>query len=422
MKKLKNLTLACLVVLGIAACADDKSDNPPVYNSDETVTLEFTGEIGKEAKNTITFTNPHATDATFTASLHRIDNSIVFDIKNSTCDKVVANDVVLPLNITSKLAAGKSCEITYTYKPTELDTKLLQFYIGYEKTHESICPTADTVPSFDTIMTKDKNVTMNIYNYAKDSKGNKSPEYINVEIPAEYSVSGITDLDIISYTENFKLPAKKGEYKVDVYGASLESDNENNCSISNNILTVKNDNVCSLKVTAKTNNSNSITFTPKQEGNPYYHVNVDINSSYSYYVLSPDNQNSSFQPYYSASMLGENTYFDAAMLKKGEKVTSYEITGTDAKKFKVSGTAHNSCTVTDKEISLPANKTNCFYTVELVDTSKAGSYNAELKTTLSDKTVRTYKINGTVDLLTIDEILYNYCSQNTKLNKAYKLF
>ncbi len=421
MKKLKNLTLACLVVLGIAACADDKSDNPPVYNSDETVTLEFTGEIGKEAKNTITFTNPHDTDADLRVAIHNVDNSIKIDNASSTCGNIVNDTSISSYTINSKLTAGESCEVTYTFQPSKLDTILLKLQVDYTRTFESYCPTTDTVPSYETIITNNKYVDMYIYNYAEDSNGKTSPKYINVEIPAEYLVYGnIADLNIVSYDKNFNLPAEKGEYYISgLYGASLKSNNKN-CSISNNTLTVKKDNVCPLKVTAKTNNS--ITFTPKQEGNPYYHVNVDINSRYSYDVLSPDNQNSSFQPYYSASMLSENTYFDAAMLKKGEKVTSYEITGTDAKKFKVSGTAHNSCTVTDKEISLPANKTNCFYTVELVDTSKAGSYNAELKTTLSDKTVRTYKINGTVDRLTIDEILYNYCSQNTKLNKAYKLF
>ena len=34
MKKLKNLTFACLLILGLAACADDdkSSNNPPSYD------------------------------------------------------------------------------------------------------------------------------------------------------------------------------------------------------------------------------------------------------------------------------------------------------------------------------------------------------------------------------------------------------
>lgn len=79
MKKLKNLTFACLLILGLVACADDdksSSNNPPVIDNSETVTLEFTGEIGKENVNTITFTNPHDVEADLEAYINIADRSI----------------------------------------------------------------------------------------------------------------------------------------------------------------------------------------------------------------------------------------------------------------------------------------------------------------------------------------------------------
>ena len=80
MKKLKNLTFACLLILGLAACADDNksSNNPPIDNS-ETVTLEYTGEIGKENVNKITFTNPHAVEADLEVYINPTDSTIKID-------------------------------------------------------------------------------------------------------------------------------------------------------------------------------------------------------------------------------------------------------------------------------------------------------------------------------------------------------
>lgn len=425
MKKLKNLTFACLLILGLAACADDEksSDNPPVTNTNETVTLEFTGEIGKENVNTITLTNPHGTDADLSGYFNA-DSSIKIDTANSTC-KIIEN--YSSYNINSKLAAGESCEIKYTFKPAKLDTILLKLQVHYTRTFESYCPTSDTVPSYETIITNNKDVDMYIYNYAKDSNGNKSPEYINIEIPAEYSVSGnIANLNLVSYEKDFNLPAKKGDYTFNIYGATLTS-NDDKCSISNDTypktLTVKNDNVCSLKVKGNSYIS-PIKFTPKQEGNPYYNVNIEINAKYYYNILDATNYIKTFQPEYYATSSG-NTDFDAGILKNGEKITSYEITGTNKDKFKVAGTMHNSCTVTDTEISIPEGQENCFFTVELADISKSGNYIAELKTYLSNGISIIYQIDGTVSTNTIDEILQNVCknnNQNNVDNKAYKLF
>lgn len=420
MKKLKNLTFACLLIFGLAACSDDdKSDNPPVYDNSETVTSEFTGKIGEETKNTITFTNPHGTEADLRIYVSNQDSSI--QIVDSTCDNYGSYE------ITSKLAAGESCEIIYTFKPAKLDTTLLRLSINYTKTFASYCPTPETVPSYETMMTNDKYVDMYIYNYAKDSNGETSPAYINVEIPAEYSVNGynLSNLNIVSYEKDFDLPAKKGDYTVSIYGADLTSNNDENCSIIsdtyNKTLTVKN-NGCSLKVKANGYVS-PIKFTPKEEGNPYYNVNVEINAKYSYDILDV-NYNKTFEPEYYATNMGENTYFDAGLLKNGEKITSYEITGTNAGKFKVVSTKHNSCNITDKEISIPAGQTSCFWTVELADISESGNWTAELETTLSTGDIKTYNINGYVSLMTINDILQNICknTDNKQSSKAYKLF
>lgn len=429
MKKLKNLTLACMLIFGLAACsADDKSsaNNPPVIDNTETVTSEFTGKINQENENTISFTNPHRTEADLRVDINNIDSSIKIDTVNSTCDSVEDNTYYYTIN--SKLAAGASCEIKYTFKPNKLDTILLNLSIDYTRTFESYCPTPDTVPSYETMITNNKYVDMYIYNYAEDSSDNKSPEYINVEIPAEWSVtSNISDLDIVSHTKDFNLPAKQGEYSFNIYGATLTS-NDENCSITDDVynktLTVRNNDGCSLKVTAKTNYVSPIKFSPKQTGNPYYNVSVKINAEYTYNILDA-NYNKTFNPEYYAANIDENTYFNAGILKNSEKITSYEITGTNAGKFKVAPTKHNSCTVTAQEISIPEGQTSCFFTVEIADKTASGDYTAVLNTTLNTGSTNTYNINGDVSLMTIQQILQNVCKENSTENKqsskAYKL-
>ena len=426
MKKLKNLTFACLLILGLAACADDNksSNNPPIDNS-ETVTLEFTGEIGKENVNTITFTNPHAVEADLEVYINPTDSTIKIDTAGSSCDNIVNN--YNSYNVTSKLAAGESCEVKYTYTPAGLDTALLKLNVDYFKSMATICPTPDTVPSYEQVITRNKYVEMYIYNYAVDSNGNKSPEHINIEIPAEWSVTGSNAayLNAVAHTQSFDLMAKQGEYSFNnPYGASLKSNNEN-CSILNNTLTVNSNNGCSLTVTATANYVEPpIKFSPKQEGNPYYNVNVDIKSNYTYNLLSAP-YSTTFYPEYIATNLSGYTYIYAGVLSNNEKITSYEITGTNKDKFKVAGTKHNSCTVTNTEISIPAGKENCLFTIEITDISKTAEYTAALNTTLSTGSTNTYNINGTVSLLTIQYMLQNYCkppSQNKENNKAYKLF
>lgn len=427
MKKLKNLTFACLLILGLAACADDdksSANNPPVIDNTETVTLEFTGEIGKENVNTITFTNPHDVEADLEAYINIADRSIQLVSESSTCDQITMN--YGNYNVTSKLAAGESCEVKYTYTPTGLNTALLELNVDYFKSMTAICPTTDTVPSYEQVMTRNKYVEMYIYNYAVDSNGNKSPEHINIEIPVEWSVTGsnAASLNAVAHTQSFDLPAKQGEYSFyNPYGASLKSNNEN-CSILNNTLTVNGNNGCSLTVTATANYVSPIKFSPKQKGNPYYNVNINLKSNYTYNLLSAP-YSTTFYPEYIATNLSGDTYIYASVLTNNEKITSYEITGTNKDKFKVAGTIHNSCTVTDTEISIPEGQQNCFFTIEITDIATTANYTAVLNTTSSTGAAQTYNINGTVSLLTIQDMLQNYCqqsSQNKENNKAYKLF
>lgn len=428
MKKLKNLTFACLLILGLAACADDNksSNNPPIDNS-ETVTLEFTGKIGEGTENTITFTNPHAVEADLEVYINPTDSTIKIDTVSSTCDNIVNN--YNSYNVTSKLAAGESCEVKYTYTPTVLDTTLLKLNVDYFKSMAAICPTTDTVPSYEQVMTRNKYVDMYIYNYAVDSNGNKSPEHINITMPVEWSVTGTNaaSLNAVSHTQSFDLPAKQGEYYISgIYGASIQSNNDN-CTITGNMLNVKGSNSCSLTVTATANYVSPIKISPANLANPYYNINVEINEKYTYSLLEPNSMYvPTFRPEYIAANLSGTTYFSIAVLKNNEKITSYEITGTNKDKFKVVPTKHNGCTVvTNKEISIPEGQDNCFYTVELTDISKTAEYTAALNTTLSDGATQNYNIEGTVSLLTIENYLVNYCkqsSQNKEDNKQYKLF
>lgn len=437
MKKLKNLTFACLLVLGLAACADDdKSSNPPSYD-DPTIIINdnHTAKINQTAEKTITFTNPFVSSAeldVYFNNYNSYNSSITIDKTKSTCDFRTNTGGTTSNDISHTLQAGESCTLVYNFAPTKLDTELLKLSVDYRADIKTICPTPDTVPTYEQVRNSNRYEEWYIYNYAEDSNGNKSPEYINVEIPAEWTVSGsmIDITDFVSNSQDFNLPAKQGEYLFNIYSGKLESNNNKDCSISNDsyntyTLSVKNNNGCSLKVTTASSSMPHIKFSPKQEGNPYYNVNVDLNSKYQYNIVNPNQDYSGFYPEYYATQQVENTYFYVGILQNNEKITSYKITGTYANKFKVAGTMHNSCTVTDTEISIPEGQENCFFTIEITDKTTTAYYTATLNTTLSTGSTNTYNINGTVSLLTIEDALLNYCkqsSQNKENNKQYKLF
>lgn len=418
MKKLQNLIFACLLTLGLAACAnDDKSSNAaPIINTDEEVTKSFEAKLNESAENTITFTNPHLTDANLEATIYSYEPSIVIDTVNTTCNNI--ENINNNYTITSRLAAGESCEIKYTYTPTQFATKALELDIDYRKVYEAVCPTPNYVPSIEQAMTINKYVNMTIYNYAVDSNGTTSPDIINVEINPKWNVSGWTNgyTNSTPYSKTFNLPAKKGEYSFNNYGIELTSNN-NNCSISGSTLTVNNDNGCSITYSTTIANITSIQFSP-EEANPYYNVNVNINSNYTYDLLSAPYYNT-FRPEYDATNLSGDTYIDAGLLSNNEKITSYEIIGTNKDKFKVASTKHNGCTVTDTEISIPANQENCFFTVEIADIKESGDFTATLKTTSSTNGSQTYNIQGEVSLLTLNDKLLTYCQQNTQSKKLF---
>ncbi|MCI6474101.1 MAG: hypothetical protein MSA07_00200 [Mucispirillum sp.] len=417
MKKLQNLIFACLLTLGLAACAnDDKSSNAaPIINTDEEVTLSFEAKLNESAENTITFTNPHLTDADLEASIYSYEPSIVIDTVNTTCDNI--ENINNNYTITSRLAAGGSCEIKYTYTPTQFATKALELNIDYNKVYEAVCPTPNYVPSLEQAMTANKYVNMTIYNYAVDRNGTTSPDIINVEINPEWNVSGnlMNYTNPAPYSQTFNLPAKKGTY----YFYSIElTSNDNNCSISGSTLTVNNDNGCSLTLKTSQPYDTTIQFTPKEEANPYYNVNVNINSNYTYNLLNAPYSNT-FRPEYVATNLSGDTYIYAGLLSNNEKITSYEITGTNKDKFKVASTKHNGCTVTDTEISIPAGQENCFFTVEIADIKESGDFTATLNTTSSTNGSQTYNIQGEVSLLTLNDMLLTYCQQNTQSKKLF---
>lgn len=408
MEKIKILTFACFIILGLAACADDENNNNsssntlPVINTDEIVFDNFTVEIGKEAVKTVTFTNPHAAEADLEVNYYNSDPSIIIDMASSTCDNVTN------MLITSRLAPGQSCEIKYTYKPTQLDTKRLNFRINYTRTFESVCPTPNTVPTIEQLITNNKYVDMYIDNYAKNSTGNISPDYINVQMNPEWAAGG-APVNIISHSQTFNMPAKKGDYSF--YSSPYQiTSNNSNCTISNGTLTVNNDNGCSLTITASYQSQSTISFTPKQAENPYYNISIDFEPEYYYTVIDPSYGNNTLETEYN-SLFSDN-YKYVGLLQNGEKITSYEFTGTYANKFKAAGTAHNSCTVTDTEISIPAGQQTCFFTVEIADISVNGSFDSVLNTALNTGTTRTYPVSGSVSNITLDFYLQNVCKMS----------
>lgn len=419
MKKLQNLIFACLLTLGLAACAnDDKSSNAaPIINTDEEVTASFKAKLNESAENTITFTNPHLTDVDFT--IHDLNSSAMQDnsitINSTTCGSFNNPN---SFYLESRLSAGQSCEVKYTYAPTKFNTNEIKLSVEYSKPYEAICPTPNYVPSLEQAMTANKYVNMTIYNYAVDSNDKKSPDIINVEINPEWNVSGylMNYTNPAPYSQTFNLPAKKGEYSFNNYGIELTSNN-NNCSISGSTLTVNNDNGCSITYSTTIDNITSIQFSPKEEANPYYNVNVNINSNYTYELLSAPHDNT-FRPEYVATNLSGDTYIYAGLLSNNEKITSYEITGTNKDKFKVASTKHNGCTVTDTEISIPNGQENCFFTVEIADIKESGDFTATLNTTSSTNGSQTYNIQGEV-ILTLNDKLLTYCQQNTQSKKLF---
>ena len=283
--------------------------------------------------------------------------------------------------------------------------------------YEAVCQTPNYVPSIEQDMTANKYVDMTIYNYAVDSTGTKSPDIINVEINPKWNVSGylINYTNPTPYSQTFNLPAKKGTYSF--YSIELTSNN-NNCSLSGSTLTVNNDKGCSLTLKTSQPYDTTIQFTPNEEANPYYNVNVNIDSNYTYNLLSAP-YSTTFRPEYIVTNLSGDTDIDAGLLSNNEKITSYAITGTDANKFKVARTIHNGCTVTDKEISIPAGQENCFFTVEIADIKESGDFTATLNTTSSTNGIQTYNIQGEVSLLTLNDMLSTYCQQNTQSKKLF---
>lgn len=406
--------------MGLAACADDdKSSNAaPIINTDEEVTASFKAKLGESAENTITFTNPHLTDADLSVSIYNYEPSI--KIISSTCDNMTGNTIGSSY-ITSRLAAGESCEMKYTYTPAQFATKALELNIDYRKVYEAVCPTPNYVPSLEQAMTRNKYVNMTIYNYAVDSNGTKSPDIINVEINLEWYVSGnlMNYTNPAPYSQTFNLPAKKGTYNYYLFNNMELISNDSNCSVSANKLTVNDNNsVCSL--TLKNSVSTTIQFIPTIDTtNPYYNVNVNVNSNYTYSILPSQFYSSTFYPEYNINNLTGNTYFHVALLTNNEKITSYEITGTNKDKFKVASTKHNGCTVTNTEISIPAGQENCFFTVELNNASVSGEFSATLNTTSSTNGSQTYNIQGEVSLLTLNDMLLTYCQQNTQSKKLF---
>lgn len=430
MKKLKNLTFACLLILGLAACADDdKSSNPPSYD-DPTIIINdsHTAKIGGTAEKTITFTNPFASSAeldVYFNNYNSYNSSITIDKTKSTCNFRTNTGGTTSNDISHTLQASESCTLVYSFAPTKLDTELLKLSVDYRADIKTICPTPDTVPTYEQVRNSSRYEEWYIYNYAEDSNGNKSPEFINVDINTEWAVSGYTTNYTNTNTTDatFNLPAKQGTYNYYLLPNMELISNDNNCSVSANKLTVNDNNiVCSL--TLKNSVSTTIQFIPTIDTNPYYNVNVDVNSDYTYSILYPQyaGNTPTFYPEYYISNLSGNTYFYVALLTNNEKITSYERTGTNKDKFKVAPTKHNGCTVTDKEISIPAGQENCFFTVEIADITESGDFTATLNTTLSTGSTNTYNIKGTVSLLTIQDMLQNYCKENTQSNQTYKLF
>ena len=420
MKKLQNLIFACLLTLGLAACADDdkSSNTTPIINTYEEVTASFEAKLNESAENTITFTNPHLTDANLEARIYNYEPSIVIDTANTTCDNI--EKINNNYTITSRLAAGQSCEIKYTYTPAQFATKALELNIDYSKVYEAVCPAPNYVPSIEQAMTRNKYVNMTIYNYAVDSNGTKSPDIINVEINPEWAVSGYTtDYTNTNTDATFNLTAKKGTYNYYLFNNMELISNDSNCSVSANKLTVNDNNsVCSL--TLKNSVSTTIQFIPTIDTtNPYYNVNVNVNSNYTYSILPSQFYSPTFYPEYNINNLTGNTYFHVALLTNNEKITSYEITGTNKDKFKVASTKHNGCTVTNTEISIPAEQENCFFTVEIADIKESGDFTATLNTTSSTNGSQTYNIQGEVSLLTLNDMLLTYCQQNTQSKKLF---
>ena len=156
MKKLKNLTFACLLILGLAACADDdKSSNPPSYD-DPTIIINdnHTAKINGTAEKTITFTNPYTSSAELDVYFNNYDSynsKITIDKTKSTCNFRTNPDGTTSNNILHTLQAGESCTLVYNFAPTNLNTELLELSVDYSADIKTICPTQDTIPTLEQV-------------------------------------------------------------------------------------------------------------------------------------------------------------------------------------------------------------------------------------------------------------------------------
>lgn len=421
MKKFSNLIIALLVMFGIAACSDDNNsslNNPSITDNEIIENYEFTARIGETKENTLTFTNPYNMASSLYVSFQLNNNyslsnsSIEIDRTKSTC---LFRDNINN-SIEQVLQIGQSCTVVYNYTPSKIDTELLEVSIDYMGDMKAVCPTPNYRPTYQQILARQKFITKNIYHYAEDNSGNKSPKYINIDIPADVMINDYNNenSDIIpSYSKDFTLLAKQGEYTLESYNIYNITSNNDNCSIINNTLNVYNNNGCSLKATINSSYSGMIIkFIPKLQENPYYNVSINSNPKYLYYVMA-GNAGSPLWIEYFATRQYEETDFRVGILRSGESISNYEITDINSdniSKFRVTGTKHYSCTVDDvnKTISIPQGENFCLWTVAIADTSESGEFNAQLKTTLNN-TIKNYNLNGYIDTMTMEQYLNTVC-------------
>ena len=401
MKKLKNLTFACLLILGLAACADDDNETPnnlPPTNEIITENQEFTAKIGEQAKNTITFTNPFNMTTYLHVEFNDYSNGEIQIDKSATKCGFSSNGQI----IQHDLQIGKSCDLVYNYTPTKLDTKLLQLEIEYLGDEKSFCPTQDTIPTYEQMLARQKEIIKNIYIYSEDNNGNKSPNIINVDMgTAPYNLDSqiTTDLEPQTFQITF---AKDDVYQmIRSNSYHLQTDNVN-CTIEGNTLTALTNEACTITVKKNTegtlyNGSQLIIFSPNDNTKPYYNILMEVDSDIRYEKISYN-----FTPSYTTDYPMEDNELYVGVLENGASISKYTIDGTDKAKFKVVPTKYNGCTVLADTITIPAGQTSCYYTVELADVSQEGDFTATL-----DIGTNQYGISGTVD--SIASRLANIC-------------
>lgn len=434
MKKILYSFLSFLLVAGVTACNESgssASSNGQNTDNGDTIIQTFEANIGERKTNTVTFKNPFNEQAHFSLNYYKYGKDV--KIESTTCGDTIVNSQN-PSSEPQEFESGSiynssnnpdiilepngECSLTYSFTPTSFTTDIIKLETHYSTNlANKLCPTPDAAFNMDqyknAVLNATKQEFIDIYNYTIMG-GYKSPEISKVDIGRyNYTVDFIVPEGISPKTVT-GINIAIGEYIIK--NASSYSDTYTlkaygGCSINNKTLTVSNSQLCTLTVENQSGRvyfgsaDELILLEPNNSALPVYKILVNGESDYRYSNVEGTASTVQFDLMYTNTAFTYDnngllieyveTHPYVLELKDGNSAT-YTIEGTNPEKFEVATVKYDGCNVdtTQKLISIPDGKSNCYYTVDIIDKTENGKFNAVLNTGSKQ-----YDITGDISLL-----------------------